>query len=397
MICRQQTLQNEFDYPEAQVPGVAFAMESRVRVRHSFSLLGTGIYHRLMRTFLFLLLGGALAQAQWTPQTSGTTASLRGISAVSGSVAWASGSGGTVLRTTDQGKTWQLIAVPQSKVPQAKVPQTEALDFRAIRAFDENTAFVMSVGSGESSRIYKTADGGAHWDLSLQNKDPKGFFDAIAFWNPNQGVIMGDPVDGHIYVATTKDGGESWQPVDAANLPAARPGEGAFAASGTCLVTRPDGLAWIATGGTGGARVYRSTDWGHTWKAVETSIRHDGDASGIFSLAFCDTKHGIAVGGNYSKPVEDTENVALTEDSGVSWSAPTARPKGYRSGVACVPGANEWIATGTTGTDVSKDGGASWIHLSDEPFNAMSFAGSGYGWAVGPKGAIARLASSSGE
>jgi photosystem II stability/assembly factor-like uncharacterized protein len=335
-----------------------------------------------MRAFLFLLLGGTLAQAQWTPQTSGTTASLRGISAVSGSVAWASGSGGTVLRTTDQGKTWQLI----------KVPQGEALDFRAIRAFDENTAFVMSVGSGESSRVYKTADGGAHWHLSLQNKDPKGFFDAIAFWNPKQGVIMGDPVDGHIYVATTKDGGETWQPVEAANIPAARPGEGAFAASGTCLVTRSGGLAWIATGGTGGARVYRSTDWGRTWKAVETSIRHDGDASGIFSLAFCDANHGVAVGGNYSKPAEDTDTVALTEDGGVSWSAPTARPKGYRSAVACVPRSmNGLIATGTTGTDVSKDGGASWIHLSDEPFNAMSFAGSGYGWAVGPKGAIARF------
>jgi photosystem II stability/assembly factor-like uncharacterized protein len=334
-------------------------------------------YHREMRTIWLLLAGAVLANAQWVKQESGTTASLRGISAVSDTVVWASGSNGTALRTTDGGKIWQAI----------KVPGAEALDFRAIRAFDGQAAFVMSVGSGDSSRIYKTSDGGGHWELVLQNKDPKGFFDAIAFWDRPRGIVMGDPVDGHIFVATTADGGMTWLPVDAAGIPAARAGEGAFAASGTCLAVGAGGLAWIATGGTGGGRVYKSSDWGLNWKAVETPIRHDGDASGIFSIAFRDAKHGVAVGGNYSKPAEDTDNSALTDDGGVTWRKAPSTPKGYRSAVAYIPGTDDIIATGTTGTDLSKDGGTSWVHVSGEAFNAMSFTGK-TGWAVGPKGSI---------
>ena len=248
----------------------------------------------------------------------------------------------------------------------------------------------MSVGSGESSRMYKTADGGAQWTLVLQNKDPQGFFDAIAFWDLQRGIVMGDPVNGHIFVATTTDGGKTWQPVDTASIPPARTGEGAFAASGSCLIARPGGLAWVATGGPGGGRAYRSSDGGRTWKAVETPIRHDNDSSGIFSLAFRDATHGVAVGGNYSKPAEDTDNIALTADGGLTWKPTPARPKGYRSAVAYIPGTNVLIATGTTGTDISEDGGATWSHVSDTAFNAMSFADANSGWAVGPKGAVAR-------
>jgi photosystem II stability/assembly factor-like uncharacterized protein len=248
----------------------------------------------------------------------------------------------------------------------------------------------MSVGSGESSRIYKTVDGGLHWDIVLQNKDAKGFFDAIAFWDRRRGILAGDPVDGHIFVATTADGGRSWHPVNASGIPPARAGEGAFAASGTCLVVGGDGLAWIATGGTGGGRVYRSSDWGRHWTAAETPIRHDSDASGIFSLAFRDAKHGVAVGGNYAKPAEDADNVALTDDGGLTWRKTASRPRGYRSAVAYIPGTLDLIATGTSGIDVSKDQGVSWTYASGAPFNAMSFADAKSGWAVGPKGAVAR-------
>jgi photosystem II stability/assembly factor-like uncharacterized protein len=333
-----------------------------------------------MRVFLLLIALAMAASAQWVKQDSGSTASLRGISAVSETLAWASGTLGTVLRTTNGGNSWQTL----------KVPGAEALDFRAIRAFDDKTAFIMSVGSGESSRIYKTIDGGAHWELVLRNQDPQGFFDAIQFWNAQRGIVIGDPVGGHIFAATTADGGHTWGPVDAASIPPARPGEGAFAASGTCLVVGPGGLAWIGTGGPGGARTYRSNDWGRTWKFADTPIRHDSDASGIFSLAFRDSRHGVAVGGNYSKPGEDTANIAATDDGGVTWNAPALRPKGYRSAVAYIPGTNELVATGTTGIDVSKDGGKSWTHSSDDAYNAMSFAGPTAGWAVGPKGASAR-------
>src|SRR5579864_3449843 len=137
----------------------------------------------------------------WTPQTSNTTASLRGVSVVNAKVAWASGSKGTFLTTLDGGETWKA----------ATVPGAADLDFRAVHAFDEKTAVLLSIGTGEKSRIYKTKDSGGKWDVLYTNPDPKGFFDAIAFWDASHGILLGDPVDGHFVVFTTSDGGESWR------------------------------------------------------------------------------------------------------------------------------------------------------------------------------------------
>src|SRR5436190_18293639 len=132
------------------------------------------------------LLFCGVAVAQWTVQDSGVKGRLRGVSAVNEKIAWASGSRGTVLRTIDGGATWQKLTVLDS----------EKLDFRDIEAFDANTAYILSIGEGEASRIYKTTDGGQHWNLQFTNKNPKAFFDAIAFWDVNNGIAMSDPVDG---------------------------------------------------------------------------------------------------------------------------------------------------------------------------------------------------------
>jgi photosystem II stability/assembly factor-like uncharacterized protein len=148
----------------------------------------------------FCAAWAAYAQS-WIPQTSGTTASLRGVSAVNAQVVWASGSAGTYLITRDGGATWRA----------AQVPGAERLDFRAVWALDENTGFLLSIGTGDISRIYKTTDSGAHWTLLFTNPDAKGFFDGIAFWDRDHGIAAGDPVDGHTVIFTTDDGGEHWQ------------------------------------------------------------------------------------------------------------------------------------------------------------------------------------------
>jgi photosystem II stability/assembly factor-like uncharacterized protein len=136
--------------------------------------------------FLLTLVLAASALAQSAPQThpSRTTESLRGASAVSQQIAWASGTHGTYLRTTDAGRTW---------VP-AQVPGAEALDFRAVVAFSADEAFLMSAGPGDQSRIYHTADAGQHWQLQFTNTNPKGFFDSMVFWNPTHGLVLGDPI-----------------------------------------------------------------------------------------------------------------------------------------------------------------------------------------------------------
>jgi photosystem II stability/assembly factor-like uncharacterized protein len=326
--------------------------------------------------FLLLLLN---ARAQtWLPQTSGTAASLRGVSAVNAQVAWASGSGGTWLRTIDSGVTWQS----------AVVPGAEDLDFRGVRARDENTAWLLSSGARVKSRLYKTVDGGAHWRLLFTNPDAQGFFDALAFWDSKHGLIAGDPVAGQIAFFTTRDGGETWS---RQHSPPALPEEGAFAASNSCLTLRGRSEAWFGTGGKGAGRVFHSQDAGRTWNVTSTPVRKDGAAAGIFSLAFSDATHGLAVGGDYSKDSEPRQNLAVTSDSGPTWKAPDGPgPQGFRSAILWLAEAKIWLVTGTSGSDISNDGGKTWHRFDAGAYNALSASG-GAVWAVGPKGRIARL------
>jgi photosystem II stability/assembly factor-like uncharacterized protein len=329
-----------------------------------------------MRLASILVLASAAAAQTWLMQNSGTTASLRGVSAVNNKVVWASGTGGTFLKTVDAGETWTA----------ATVPGAERLDFRDVEAFDSNTALLLSIGTGESSRVYKTTDGGAYWTLLFRNPDAKGFFDCMSFWDKRRGIIVGDPVDGHIAVFTTADGGDHWQ---RRATPEALPGEGAFAASGTCVVTGSKKDAWFVTGGPKAARVFRTTDGGATWQVSATPVRNDGASAGIFSIAF-EGKHGIAVGGDYNKPDDTAANTAITDDGGRTWVAPAGHPAGFRSAVTYVPARKMWIAVGTSGSDISTDG-VNWKPFDTGAFNAVSFAPSGEGWAVGPRGRIARF------
>ncbi|HEV2130978.1 MAG TPA: hypothetical protein VGR27_07745 [Longimicrobiaceae bacterium] len=322
----------------------------------------------------------------WHPQESGTTASLRGLSVVSREVAWASGSGGTFARTTDGGATWQADTVPGAS----------ALDFRDVHAVDARTTYLLSAGEGERSRIYKTSDGGRSWRLQYTNPHPEGFFDGFAFWDAENGIAYSDPVEGRFLLITTSDGGASWHEIPRESLPPALPGEAGFAASGTGIVVQGDHV-WFGTGGGAVARIFRSTDRGRTWTAAETPLRAGAASSGIFSLAFWDARNGVAVGGDYTERAEARQNVARTMDGGRTWTRiEGAPPRGYRSGVAFIPGSPgpALVAVGTSGSDYSPDGGRSWLPIDTLAYNSVDFAAPNAGWAVGPGGRIARYARS---
>jgi photosystem II stability/assembly factor-like uncharacterized protein len=327
---------------------------------------------------LSLVFALSLAAQSWIPQMSNTTSSLRGVSAVNDRVVWASGTGGTFLRTVDGGATWTA----------SKVPGAEALDFRGIRAINERTAFLMSIGPGDRSRIYKTTDSGEHWTLQFTQPDPKGFFDAIAFWDATHGIVVGDALNGSAEIRTTDDGGATWL---RQTTPPALPGEGSFAASNSCLIVRGRHDAYYVTGGPGAARVFHSRNRGRTWAVATTSVRNDAASAGIFSIAFADARRGIAVGGDYAKDKEDRQNVAITANSGSLWAAPDTRPSGFRSAVAYVADRQMWIATGTSGSDASMDGGRRWRQFDTGSYNALSFISSRAGWAVGARGRVARF------
>ncbi len=331
---------------------------------------------------LSLLSFHTIADAQWQAQTSGTTARFRGVSAVTDQIAWASGANGTFARTVDGGNTWQA----------AVVPGAEKLDFRDVEAFDANTAYLLSIGPGEASRIYKTTDGGKNWTLQFTNANPKAFFDAIAFWDVNNGLAVSDPVDGHFVVIRTSDGGKNWTPIAPQNMPAAFEGEGAFAASGTCLIAQGKTNAWFATGGAKTARVFRSMDNGQTWFVASTPIKTGNAASGIFSIAFKDARFGIIVGGDYQKEKEASDHIAVSQDGGRNWTLlKKSGLTAFRSAVTWI-GASELLTVGPSGSDVSMDDGANWKPSDTAGFHAFSVARRGStGWAVGEKGSIAKF------
>ncbi len=334
-----------------------------------------------MRISLVLLLLTMLAVPRWTVQTSGVTHRLRGVSAVNEQVAWASGAGSTVLRTTDGGQTWQKLNVT-----------SDALDFRDIDAIDAQTAYVMSIGNGPLSRIYKTTDAGKTWNLQFKNEDEKAFLDAMSFWDANHGIAFGDSVDKQFYILTTADGGRTWTRVPTTNLPPAQENEGAFAASGTNIAVFGRSHAWIGTGAAAKSRVLRTVDSGRTWQVADTPLA-SAPSAGIFSIAFRDAKHGVIAGGDYRKEQEAVDNLAVTSDGGITWTLVKGL-SGFRSVVAYVPGTKTptLIALGPSGGDYSLDDGRTWSRIDGPGFDTFSFVrGKQIGWGAGAEGKIGKL------
>ena len=267
------------------------------------------------------------------------------------------------------------------------MPGAAKLDFRAVTAFGADTAYLLSAGPGDASRVYKTTDGGKTWAKQFQAADKESFFDAIAFWDEKTGLALGDPVGGTFQLIGTTDG-TTWTHLTP-TMPPALPGEGAFAASGTCLITRGDADAWFVTGGAKAARVFHSRDRGKTWAVSDTPLAAGVESAGAFSIAFRDRDHGLIVGGDYKKPDDLGATLAATRDGGKTWTRLDKRMP-FCSAVAWA--GDRWVAVGTSGSHVSKDDGATWERLDRENTNAVGFAATGAGWAAGPKGRVAAFA-----
>jgi photosystem II stability/assembly factor-like uncharacterized protein len=342
-----------------------------------FFAISCNIYetHPMKNLAMFSVVGFAVLLShsqnmQQNMQKPATTENFRGLDAPSGKVIWASGTHGTYVKTTDGGATWKV----------ARVPDAASLDFRDVEAFSADLAYLLAAGPGEQSRIYKTTDGGAHWSLQFINKDSKGFFDCMGFWDDDHGIAVGDPVNGRFQLIKTDDGGKTWSYIPPESLPAALEGEGAFAASGTCLVTQGKKNVWFASGGAA-ARVFHSADRGKSWTVSDTPIAHRKASEGIFSLAFRDGQNGVAVGGDYADPTTAVDNIAITHDGGHTWqlrangerqilATNTRNNSIYLSAVAYLS-KKELVAVGSNGFMSSDDGGNHWLVAAAKGFNAL--------------------------
>jgi photosystem II stability/assembly factor-like uncharacterized protein len=316
----------------------------------------------------------------WQLTPTGSTVSIRGLSAVSKRVAWVSNDAGTVLRTIDGGVTWQSVGPPG----------VSGLLVRDVEAFDEDTAVILSLGfTPDAFRIYRTTDGGQTWTLAFQNTEPTAFYDCMAFFDRHRGLALSDPINGRFRILATNDGGQTWQIVDA-EMPAALPGEFAFAASGQCITTAGGRDAWFGTGGDAIARVFHSDDRGLTWTVANTPIRSNG-GSGISALAFRDPLHGIAAGGDFTPGATvSPDALALTNDGGATWELNTNAPDELRSGAVWVTG-RDAIIVGPGGSDVSTDGGLTWRGFDEGSFHTVDCAGGHACWAAGAQGRVAFL------
>jgi photosystem II stability/assembly factor-like uncharacterized protein len=240
-----------------------------------------------------------------------------------------------------------------------------------------------------------TDNGGRTWSETFRNTEPAAFYDCVAFFDRRHGLALSDPVGGAFRILSTKDGGRSWT-VSNPSMPAALDGEFAFAASGTCLVTASArgvggfGNAWFATGGGASSRVFHTRDFGAHWTVAATPVP-SGPTAGIYSLAFRDRWHGLAVGGDFNTPTVAPDAAATSRDGGTTWTVAKRVPGEYRSGAAWKSAfGNTALAVGPTGSDVSYDGGRTWTRFDTGSFDSVECAGHTC-YASGENGRLARL------
>ena len=309
--------------------------------------------------------------------SAGNKTSMRGLSVVTDKVIWASGSNGTVVRSLDSGKTWKWFTVPGF----------EKRDFRDIEAFDAVTAIVMAIDT--PAIILKTVDGGDHWKKVYENKTPGMFLDAMEFWNQQSGIVIGDPINGKFFIARTFDEGRTWHETSFDKLPAADSGEACFASSGTNIRSLTLGEACFVSGGLK-SRFF--------WKGapINLPILQGAATYGANSIAVRDNKNRknsccfVVVGGDFSHDTSTKKNCVITRDAGKTWTAPVTPPHGYRSCVAFISPL-KLITCGTSGIDVSADGGMNWQLISKESYHVCQKAKEGNSVFLAGNGKIAKL------
>ncbi len=261
------------------------------------------------------------------------------------------------------------------------------LEFRAIA---NNTEDFFMLNVGNPALLFKTNNSGS-MDLVYKEEHENVFYDAMAFWNTEEGIAIGDATDNCLSIVITRDGGSSWNKISCDILPDTSNGSAAFAASNTNIAIQGS-KTWIATGGTTSSVLY-SPDKGETWEIFTTPIVQGKETTGMYSIDFYDENNGFAIGGDYTNPDDNSANKIRTTDGGKTWGLVGENQEpGYRSCVQYIPNRDgkELVAIGFKGIDYSKDNGTTWTRLSDEGFYAIRFLNDSIAYASG-QGRISKL------
>ncbi|MDI3319196.1 oxidoreductase [Pinibacter soli] len=332
---------------------------------------------RLLFTITILVFSLSVFSQKIIPLNTNVKASFRGLSVVDDKTVWVSGSNGTVGRSVDAGKTWTWLPVPGF----------EKRDFRDIEAFDKSTAIIIAVDT--PAVILKTIDGGKTWKTVYENHTPGMFLDAMEFWNNDNGIVVGDPINGKFFIARSFDGGNTWTEVPSENAPAADSGEACFAASGTNIRILGTDKACLVSGGARSRLFIQNTP-------IDIPIIQGAQNTGANSIAIRDNNKStsdyfVVVGGDFSKDTLKEKNCFITKDGGKTWIAPATPPTGYRSCAEFID-KNKIITCGTSGVDISNDGGLNWRNISTDGYHVCRKAKKGKAlYLAGGKGRIGKL------
>ncbi len=324
----------------------------------------------------FVVFAKAQQQPVITLLDSSTKTSIRGLSVVNDKIVWCSGTNGMVAKSLDGGKTfkWTAISGYQKR------------DFRDIEAFDKNKALIMAID--EPAVILKTVDGGTTWKKVFEDTTKGMFLDAMNFLNDKEGVVVGDPIDGKIFFAHTNDGGNTWTKELSTK---AEKGEAFFAASGSNIKMKEgkkgQKVELIFVSGGAKSKFYSNS----FPEGISLPMVQGKESTGANAIDIWEDK-AVIVGGDFSSDSTSTNNCLLvnfTDEN--SFSQPITPPHGYKSSVVYID-KNTLIVCGTSGVDISYDGGLNWQLVSKQSYHVVQKAKHGSRiFLAGSRGKIAVL------
>ena len=332
---------------------------------------------------LFSLISAGAQKSRFDIEVvnSGTATSLRGLSVVNDNIVWVSGSKGMVGKSVNGGKNWKWVTVKGF----------EKSEFRDIEAFDANTAVIMAVGS--PAYILKTTDGGDSWKIVLEDKRAEMFLDAMDFANGRMGMVIGDPINGHPYIAVTENSGNTWRELKPEEHGlAVDSGEAFFAASGGNLRYFANGEFWLVSGGKK-SRLLHSGGMSAALPILQGNESTGANAIDIYDGGFAQRpgKRMVIVGGDFAADSIRTGSCVFSTDGGKSWQRSKTPPMGYRSGVEFI-GKKHLIACGLNGVDYSFNSGKTWKPIDKNSYHVVKIARSGTTiYMAGNKGRIAKI------
>jgi hypothetical protein len=332
--------------------------------------------NRLVILLVFVLTNHFIEAQEIRLLTSGKPVSLRGMSVVNDQIIWVSGSAGTVGLSNDGGKNWKWM----------QVTHYEKSDFRDIEAFGDKEAVIM--GITEPAVILRTSDGGNTWTTVFEDSSKSVFLDAMDF-NSEKGTVVGDPINGRIFLAQTEDRGKSWRKTNPSGAPTAAEGEAFFASSGSNLVwkkSKDPEVLLLVSGGMKSSLYINSNKYA-------LQLNQGKETTGANSIAVnpWHADQAVIVGGDFKQDTLTMGNCLLITLHPFSQKIPSSAPHGYRSCIEYITD-HQLICCGTTGVDFSKDGGITWTLLTKQAFHVCRRAKSGMAiFLAGPRGSIARL------